>query len=262
MWCSGVISAEHIRSICIGESLPTDKTSATYEAQSPDKSTLGRPLTPTSGSLEVGLPEERLRTAAGVVAEKEFKDHDLTVGMSVLVHAKVYSFAHRHFFSDLARFALQRLTQIFVLAPCKRNSLFPYLADAIRYIYDTIPRREPEDPSRTLLSQYIALNYTDLTGEELDALADDGGEFMIDVTNKLATRIATSGHSARLMEDQVGDLTTQVRQWQTRCKDKEDEIRGARKEIREWENWNRGLSWNARRKLSPSPHEPEAIDNW
>jgi hypothetical protein len=238
------------------EQLPTDETSSPSLTPSPDQSALGRPLTPISKCLEVGLPEERLRTAAGVVAEKEFKDHDHTVGMSVLVHAKVYSFAHCHFFSDLANFALQRLTQILIVSPCKRNSLFPYLANAIRHIYDTTPRRETQDdPARRLLSQYVALNYTELTGEELDALADEGGEFMVDVNSKLARRIATSGHCARSLENQMDDLTTQVRSLQIICTDKEDEIRRVSQELQEWENCNRGVSKKTRRKRA-------TLDGW
>ncbi|KAF1997669.1 hypothetical protein P154DRAFT_578587 [Amniculicola lignicola CBS 123094] len=205
-----------------------------YPERPTDGNALERPLTPTSNCLEVGLPEEHLRTAAGIFAEKVLNDHNYTVGISVLVHAKVYSFAHCDFFSGLAKFALQRLTQILVVVPCKRSSLFPYLADAIRLIYDTTPRREAqEDPARRLLSQYVAFDYTNLTGEELDALADEGCEFKVDLSSKLARRLTANSHKARLLRDQIDGLTTQVGTLQMKCKDNQDKIRRVDQEFQD-----------------------------
>lgn len=202
--------------------LDPNETSQSPQTDLPDGDSLMRPLTPIRACLDAGLPAEGIQTAAGAVAKKDFKDHEHNVGPSVLVHAKVYSFAHRHFFLELGKLALQRLTQILILVPCKQTCLFPYLADAIRHIYGTTPGPElQEDPARKLLSQYVAINYTDLTGEELDKLAVEGAEFMVDLLSKLAR--------------QINDLTTKTREFQMILKDKEEELQRARQEIQECE---------------------------
>lgn len=86
------------------------------------------------------------------------------------------------------------------------------------------------------MSQYVALNYIDIIGEELNALVGEGGKFMVDVNSKLARRIATSGHRARSLENQIDGLATQVRSLQIICKDKEDEIQRAKQELQGWES--------------------------
>ncbi|OCK78443.1 hypothetical protein K432DRAFT_92432 [Lepidopterella palustris CBS 459.81] len=172
------------------EPLPANKLSWSFQARLPEQISPRRPLTPIPKCLKAGLPTESMRTVAGLVAKKNFKDRGHNAGPSVFVHAKVYSFAHRYFFSELEKLALQRLTQILHLAPCEQTSLFPGLADAIRHIYGTTPGPEiQENPARKLLSQYVAINYTNLSGEKLDKLVSEGGEFMIDVSNKLTRKI-------------------------------------------------------------------------
>jgi len=101
-----------------------------------------RPLTPIHIYLNTGLPAEGIQTATKVVAKKDFKDHGHNVGLSVLVHAKVYSFTYQHFFLKLGKLALQQLTQMLILIPYKQTYSFPYLADAIHHIYGITPGPE------------------------------------------------------------------------------------------------------------------------
>jgi hypothetical protein len=166
-----------------------------------------------------------VQTAAGVVAEKGFERDQYAIRVSILTHARVYSFAHRHFFSDLAKLALQRLTQNLNLASCECTALFPHLGDAIRHIYSTVPGPEMQaDPARNLLSQYVALNYTNLAGEKLDALVEEGGELMVDVSNKLVRLLATKTSQVCSLEDRIGSLSAGVEALQVICNDKETEI--------------------------------------
>lgn len=124
-----------------------------------DDLTSFRPLTPLSWCLKAGLPAERIQTAAGVFAQmmmsRESNNDDNGIGAAILTHAKVYSFAHRFLLSELEELALQRLTQVLILAVqqqgTRETDLFPHLADAIRLIYSTTPSSAGlEESSRSL----------------------------------------------------------------------------------------------------------------
>jgi TolA-binding protein len=80
------------------------------------------------------------------------------------------------------------------------------------------------DPARNLLSQYVALNYTSLAGEKLDALVEEGGELMVDVSNKLVRLLATKTSQVCSLEDRIGSLSAGVEALQVICNDKETEI--------------------------------------
>lgn len=129
------------------------------------------------------------------------------------------------FFADLAKLALQRLTQALYLAPCEPNILFPYLGDAVRHIYDTTPGPEiQEDPARKLLSQYFALNYTDLAGDGLYALVEEGGELMVDISHKLARLLVTKTSQIGALEIRNRSLSIEAAELQIICNSKEKEI--------------------------------------
>ena len=168
-----------------------------------------RPLTPLRRCADVGLPA----TIAGALAETKPQKHNFSTGVEILMHAKVYSFAHCFFWSELTLFALQRLTEVLILVDCKQSHLFPYLADAIHFVYNNTSQRKTEvEPARKLLSQFVALNYTDLMGEELQMLASEGGEFMIDLSHRLARLLATGCDSNQLLERKCLELETEVRE--------------------------------------------------
>lgn len=188
-----------------------------------------RPLTPFENCIEVGFPVEQIQTAAGLVADKNLRHNDHTMGAAILTHTQVYSFAYQHCFSDLAKFALQRLAQVLYVARCEYSTLSPYLKDAIRHIYDTTPGPELEtDPARKLLSQYFVLQYEKLPGDDLCALAEEGGELMADISRKLIRLLATKSSLICSLETKMSSLSVEVGELQMICKDKEKEIQQIR----------------------------------
>lgn len=108
----------------------------------------------------------------------------------IYLHIKVYAFAHLLEFGDLKQFALNRLAKVLISLEQTKQDLFPYLANGIRLIYKTTTN-EATDDARNLLSQFVAFNYEALTGEEFDKLIAKGGEFMVDVSHKLARRLSS-----------------------------------------------------------------------
>ena len=194
-----------------------------------------RPLTPLRRCVDVGL----LATITGALAETKPQEHNFSTGVEILMHAKVYSFAHRFFWSELTLFALQRLTKVLILVDCKQSHLFPYLGDAIHFVYNNTSQRKTEvEPARKLLSQFVALNYTDLMGEELQMLASEGGEFMIDLSHKLARLLATGYDSNQLLEKKCYELETEVSELKLYWHSKDDEIQRVRDEVDELKRRN------------------------
>jgi hypothetical protein len=95
---------------------------------------------------------------------------------------------------ELEDFALQRLAQALGLAgkvdKIKMQELFPQLADAIRVVYyGTMDAEKSQDRARKLLSQFVALEYSALSGQHLNALLAEGGEFAIDVPREISRRV-------------------------------------------------------------------------
>ncbi|KAF2752445.1 hypothetical protein EJ05DRAFT_515642 [Pseudovirgaria hyperparasitica] len=206
-----------------------------------------RPLTPLSQCLSLGLPEERMTTFAGTLSSKdaELRGYGKN-GQAVLTHAKVYVFAHQTLFSELAQFALQRLTQVLVLVDAEDNSLFPGLSDAIRHIYSRTPGQDlsslPRDPGRNIISQFVALNYPDLTGDNLFELICEGGDFMADVSHKLVRQIRAGCNFHDSLQDQIDRLRTDLISLQVKYDDKDGELREAKEKINGLEASSRGFS--------------------
>ena len=230
------------------------------EAKSPvpgvNDPNLDRPLTPLSRCLQAGLPAETSRTAAGAFKKAAFQNCDDSIGASTLVHAKVYTFAHQFLLFDLEELALQRLTQVLLASDTQTSLLFPHLVDAIHHVYNSTPRANLQDnPARKLLSQYVALRYTTFSDENLDMIISEGGEFMIDLSHKLARRLSMSGSSTQSLEKQIDELQLNVNRLEIECQSKEIQLERAKQEIAEWESWNRGISGKnkkARRKVAQS----------
>ena len=83
----------------------------------------------------------------------------------------MYAFAHCHLISKLKRFALQRLNQVLISIDCTQAYAILDIAQLVHHIYDnTTVRESQEEPTRKLVSQFIALNYTNLIEGELQAL--------------------------------------------------------------------------------------------
>ncbi|PCG88590.1 Hypothetical protein PENO1_109330 [Penicillium occitanis (nom. inval.)] len=214
-----------------------------------------RPLTPLSRCIPVGLPAETVQTAAATFAQTEFHDCDELLGDAVLMHAKIYCFAHRFLIPRLEVLALQRLTQVLLTNNTSRDPFVSRLADAIHLVYESTPKATQfDDPARKLLSQYVALNFTSIPTDSLETLVSGGGEFMVDVAQKLAHRIATSGRSTESLEEYIGELETKVNALELEGEKQRSLLEKSEKEIQEWESWNRGISGKysrARRRATP-----------
>lgn len=61
-----------------------------------------------------------------------------------------------------------------------------------------------------MLPQYVALNYITLPDESLNQLVSEGGEFMIDVLQKLAQRIAAISGTTKSLEENINELKIRI----------------------------------------------------
>jgi hypothetical protein len=164
-------------------------------------------------------------------AESNVKDKG---DWTVLMHAKVYCFTHQFLIPRLEELSLQRLTQVLLICHTPSDPFFSRLAQAIRLIYESTPSAtELDDPARKLLSQYVALDYTTLPKESLHQLISEAGEFMIDVSQKLAQRIAANSGTTKSLKEHIDELKVR--------------ISVAEKDIQEWDSWNRRIRGNYRR---------------
>lgn len=190
-----------------------------------------RPLTPLEYCDGVTLATEQ---ASQKVTDHEKQDQDQeepeqeTEGNSaaeIYLHSKVYSFARQLEFEKLEQFALNRLAQVLVALEQTDKVLFPYLVDAIRLIYKTT---SAVDDARNLLSQFVALRYTTLVGEDLDELITEGGEFVVDLSHKLARKLSTIAMAFKRVEY----LTRNNEELKAESAEKDKELKTLREEVR------------------------------
>ncbi|OQD98543.1 hypothetical protein PENSOL_c009G04396 [Penicillium solitum] len=191
-----------------------------------------RPLTPLEYCDGVTLATEQASTQKVTGNEKQDQDQEEpeqeTEGNNaaeIYLHAKVYSFARQLEFDKLEQFALNRLAQVLVALEKTDKVLFPYLVDAIRLIYKTT---SVVDDARNLLSQFVALRYTTLVGEDLDELITEGGEFMIDLSHKLARKLST----ITMALNRVEYLTQKNEELKAESAEKDKELKTLREEVR------------------------------
>jgi hypothetical protein len=137
-------------------------------------------------------------------------------------------------------FSLQRLVQVLSTLDPTHTNVFPNLADAIHLIYETTPDSSiREDPARKLLSQFVALRYTALSGEHFDALVAKGGQFMVDVSRKLVRKLMVNP-----LEEEFVELHRKCEILQAELKNKTKILND---EIRSWERWNNSRPSSQRR---------------
>ncbi|KAL7658042.1 hypothetical protein ACMYSQ_004183 [Aspergillus niger] len=221
--------------------------SSTSESVPGDQRTPNRPLTPLSQCLQAGLPVDNNHTAAGACTYRASQNPNDSLGAEILVHAKVYCFAHRFCIHELEEFALQRLTKVLISIDAEKEAVFPYLADAIHLVYDSTPGTNLQDnPARKLLSQYVALNYTKLESESFDQIMAEGGEFMVDLSHKLARRFRMTGLGAQSLAEQMDELQRKINRLNRGLQEHESQLQSARRELTKWQSWNRS---NARRMM-------------
>ncbi|CAG8896478.1 unnamed protein product [Penicillium egyptiacum] len=192
-----------------------------------------RPLTPLEYLYRVTPTTEH--TSMRKVPDHEKQDQDQEEepeqeaegnnAAEIYLHAKIYSFAHQLDFAKLENFALSRLAQVLVALEETDKALFPYLVDAIRLIYRTTGT---VDDARNLLSQFVALRYTTLVGEGLDELITEGGEFVVDLSHKLARKLTTIAMAFKRVEY----LTHKNEELKAESAEKDKELKALREEVR------------------------------
>ncbi|PWY82688.1 hypothetical protein BO83DRAFT_414210 [Aspergillus eucalypticola CBS 122712] len=219
----------------------------------PDNQKLpNRPLTPLGRCLEAGLPANKSLTAAGTCTDEAIQYFNDSRGAEILIHAKVYCFAHRYCIRELEVFALQRLTKSLLILDADEEAVFSYVADAIRVVYGSTPGAYLQDnPARKLLSQYVAIYYTLFTllgCESFDRVMAEGGDFVVDLSHKLARRLRTTGLGARSLEEQMDELQLKVSSLKQGLNEHEDQLQSAKEEFMEWDSWNRGIGKNKKAK--------------
>ncbi|KAJ5941437.1 hypothetical protein N7516_001605, partial [Penicillium verrucosum] len=205
--------------------LSTKAGSSVPNSEILNKALSERPLTPLSRLLV-----ENIQTAAAAFI-KEPSTYNKGLSNIALIHAKL-----------LLKY--NTLTDLFFLG----------LIDAIRLVYGATLKSKPNDLARELLSQYVALKYTILLEETIRALIVEGGDFMIDVTYKLARRVSISGTSTQSLEGLVDKLEMTVSRLEQHTKNQTCLLKRAEEEILEWESWNRGISAKhkkAKRMVAP-----------
>ncbi|KAF7586181.1 hypothetical protein BBP40_009324 [Aspergillus hancockii] len=233
----------------------TDAEPLSFNAMPGNQEILNRPLTPLSRCLEAGLPADNKQTAAGACTYRASHNPNDNLGAEITIHAKVYCFAHHFCIHELEVFALQRLTKVLLIIDEETEAVFPYLADAIRVVYSSTPGADLQDnPARKLLSQYVALNYTTFESESFDRLMAEGGDFMVDLSHKLARRLDMNGIGAQSLEEQVDQLQLKINELDLGLQEQGSQLQRAMDELGEWESWNRGISGKykkAKRKVQP-----------
>ncbi|CAG7996401.1 unnamed protein product [Penicillium nalgiovense] len=192
-----------------------------------------RPLTPLEYCDGVTLATEHVLTQKVPDHEKQVQNQgepeqetEGNTAAEIYLHAKVYSFASQLEFAKLEQFALNRLAQVLAALEQTDKAPFPYLVDAIRLIYETT---STVDDARNLLSQFVALQYTTLVGEDLDKLITEGGEFVVDLSHKLARKLTTIATAFKRVEY----LTDRNEELKAESAEKDKELKALREEVRQ-----------------------------
>ncbi|KAJ5247396.1 hypothetical protein N7468_002379 [Penicillium chermesinum] len=153
----------------------------------------------------------------------------------IAAHAKVYAFAHRFLFSELEEHALHRLSQGLVSIQNKKVSFYPHIAEAIDIIYAETPSFS-NNPARKLMTQFVAMGYTSLEGEDLDILIEEDSDFAVDLSHALARAL----YQENPLQDKVTAMERQMREMEAKMKALTAEVNG-------WEKWDSRLPLNERR---------------
>ncbi|CAG8387004.1 unnamed protein product [Penicillium salamii] len=214
-------------------SVPTTPGSETSDSPALSESDLNeRPLTPLGLCCGVNLPEY----AAAKTPETEKEEEEPTPepkessASEIYLHTKVYWFAHQLEFANLKQYSLNRLAKVLVDLEQTEKDLFPYLADGIRLIYTTT---EATDDARYLLSQFVAFKYATLVGEDFDKLTSEGGEFMVDVSHKLARKLISLSH---IFQEKFEELERRNEELETESAEKDKQLETLKEEVKQYED--------------------------
>ncbi|PLB39718.1 BTB/POZ domain-containing protein [Aspergillus candidus] len=199
---------------------------------------IDRPLTPLSHYFATSIPVKHDPPTGGDSSQTTYEGEP----NEVLVHAKVYTFAHRYLVDNLVQYVLQRLKRILIAIQTKQLGFCPQLAESISLIYGATSAYGAQgDPARNILSQFVALNYTAMYGSGLEKLLAEEGQFTIDLSRKLARRLMNNP-----LEEKLNELSTAH---ESLSADKEREIKRLTRELKEWDDWNASRPLNKRRSM-------------
>ncbi|CAG8288289.1 unnamed protein product [Penicillium salamii] len=215
------------------EEVPTTPGSETSDSPALSESDLNeRPLTPLGLCCGVNLPEY----AAAKTPETEKEEDEPAAepkessASEIYLHTKVYWFAHQLEFANLKQYSLNRLAKVLVDLEQTEKDLFPYLADGIRLIYSTT---EATDDARYLLSQFVAFKYATLVGEDFDQLTSEGGEFMVDVSHKLARKLISLSH---IFQEKFEELERRNEELEAESAVKDKQLETLKEEVKQYED--------------------------
>ncbi|PKY02970.1 hypothetical protein P168DRAFT_174800 [Aspergillus campestris IBT 28561] len=204
---------------------------------------INRPLTPLRHYFETSLPVKHNPTTGGNSSQTTYEGEP----SELLLHAKVYSFAHRYLVDNLVQYVLQRLKKTLITIQKKQLGFCPQLAESISLIYGATSAYSAQgDPARNLLSQFVALNYTAMYGSRLEELLAEGGQFTIDLSWKLARRLMSNP-----LEEKLDELSTAYESLQAESADKDREIECLTRQLKEWDDWNASRPLSRRRWMPP-----------
>ncbi|CAI7663684.1 unnamed protein product [Penicillium crustosum] len=191
-----------------------------------------RPLTPIEDLM---IPERPATIQSATNPLGLAGGHDELLAIEILTHAKVYCFARVYLLTELEAFALNRLAKTLAILQNKQISMSPQLMEAIRLIYSKTPNSS-QNHARNLLSQFVALKFTALLGDQLCMLMSEGGSFAVEVSYKLGRRLLVSP-----LEDQVEKLHLKVSDLESEVSGMEKDLNQSREEVRGWEQWDQNL---------------------
>ncbi len=123
-----------------------------------------------------------------------------------MIYSRIYTFARVHFITELEIFILQRLTQVLLLLDISHAYVISNVVQLIRYVYDCDKLDDSEKLIKKLITQFAAINFTDLKGDDFEILFNKDGAFIVDLIKKISRRLFSSATCSGLLERQIKDL--------------------------------------------------------
>ena len=135
---------------------------------------------------------------------------------TLLQHSKLYVLAHYLQFTELeaeAYFHIKAILDLFQELP---PNLLGYILQLIRHVYEhTDTLVNSKEPLRELVSTFAAKFFHAFQGDEVKELMGKGGDFVIDVLEKVQQDALDKKKERELMEE---ELRSQIAKYQKRLK--------------------------------------------
>ena len=134
----------------------------------------------------------------------------------LFAHAKLYALAGYVLLPSLQALAFTRIQEVLALVePIKPEMpLLGNIISLVRFIYsNTEPLANSQEPLRNLITTYIAQNHPAFVGEEVEALEEEGGDFVRDLAAKAKQNVAYLQQQQAAMknlQESVGSSTGQA----------------------------------------------------